>query len=100
MFTLLLNMAATDLRSFPSHNFPLSIYLLRYCSFKGKTSLCKCAPIMSSLLATVMSNWEVCRDKTVTQSSELFHDTQYIMEAMVEVCHMVEVCLVLVPVCV
>uniref|UniRef100_A0A6P8HBP7 Integrator complex subunit 5-like n=1 Tax=Actinia tenebrosa TaxID=6105 RepID=A0A6P8HBP7_ACTTE len=51
---------------------------------KGITSLCKCAPVTSSLLATVMSNWEVCRDKTITQSSELFHDTQYIMQAMVE----------------
>ncbi|XP_020911518.1 integrator complex subunit 5-like, partial [Exaiptasia diaphana] len=51
---------------------------------QGASSLCKCAPLLSSLLATVMSSWEVCRDKMVTQSSELFRDTQYIMQVMVE----------------
>lgn len=80
-------MAAIYARSFLFLKFPLSIHLLHFHSFTGKTSLCKCAPVTSSLLATVMSNWEVCRDKTVTQSSELFHDTQYIMQAMVDVSH-------------
>ncbi|XP_032225529.1 integrator complex subunit 5 isoform X2 [Nematostella vectensis] len=51
---------------------------------RGGSSLCKCSPLMSSLLATIMSCWEVCRDTHVTQSSDLFKDTQIVTQVITE----------------
>ncbi|XP_027049522.1 integrator complex subunit 5-like [Pocillopora damicornis] len=49
---------------------------------RGVSSLSKCSPLVSSLLATVMSNWEVYRGSTVDQSSLNFKVTCFITDIM------------------
>ena len=57
-----------------------------FCCFKGVSSLSKCSTLMSSLLATVMVNWEVHRDVSVDQSSLHFKVTCFITDVMTKVC--------------
>ena len=57
-----------------------------FCYFKGVSSLSKCSTLMSSLLATVMANWEVHRDVSVDQSSLHFKVTCFITDLMTKVC--------------
>lgn len=49
---------------------------------RGVSSLSKCSPLVSSLLATVMSTWEVYRGSTVDQSSLNFKVTCFITDIM------------------
>ncbi|XP_074639555.1 integrator complex subunit 5-like [Acropora palmata] len=48
----------------------------------GVSSLSKCSTLMSSLLATVMANWEVHRDVSVDESSLHFKVTCFITDLM------------------
>jgi len=49
---------------------------------RGVSSLSKCSPLVSSLLATIMSNWEVYRGASVDQSSLHFQVTCFITDIM------------------
>lgn len=55
-------------------------------AFLGVSSLSKCSPLVSSLLATIMSNWEVYRGTSVDQSSLHFKVTCFITDVMTKVC--------------
>lgn len=50
------------------------------------SSLSKCSPLVSSLLATIMSYWEVYRGSSVDQSTLMFKVTCLITDIMTKVC--------------
>ena len=52
----------------------------------GVSSLSKCSPLVSSLLATIMSYWEVYRGSIVDQSTLNFKVTCFITDIMTKVC--------------
>ena len=54
--------------------------------FLGVSSLSKCSPLVSSLLATIMSYWEVYRGSSVDQSTLNFKVTCFITDIMTKVC--------------
>ena len=54
--------------------------------FLGVSSLSKCSPLVSSLLATIMLYWEVYRDSSVHQSTLNFKVTCFITDIMTKVC--------------
>lgn len=49
---------------------------------RGVSSLSKCSPLVSSLLATIMSSWEVYRGASIDQSSLRFKVTCFITDIM------------------
>ncbi|KAL9989570.1 hypothetical protein ACROYT_G004133 [Oculina patagonica] len=51
---------------------------------RGVSSLSKCSPLVSSLLATIMSYWEVYRGSSVDQSTLNFKVTCFITDIMTE----------------
>lgn len=53
--------------------------------YSGEGCLCKCVPIVANLLATLMSYWEVCRNKRVTQSLEQLEATGMIVQMLAQV---------------